>query len=391
MRLRLTSILLLLIVTVASIAQDRDTAEYRVARVIDLGVLAGPRRTAAILSPDGDRYAWFDNHSVTLFSLPENREEARYPFGEEMSPDPDAVRWSPDGRYLAFPDHEALARFVDSDIQVLDVETGEFRNVTDDGYDGSLMTARDKPTNPVFLDVAVAWSDDGRLAFLRYPVTDSGPAAELQIGIVDPASGETGLLAEWTPAEPYISRALAWRGNAIAVGRAPAGPQSIDTGIVLIDAESGDRERVVGVSENLRAIVSLQWSADGSSLLAYNPIYRLQYVGALERAPSDGAGVIDVRNGSEVAVDDALFVMQAGFAPEGQALAYVAQSLSDPDRSGLYIAAGPGMPGALVLPILRGDAPTPRSYAPLVWASDNTIMIRDNESLEAVLVVLERR
>ena len=90
-------------------------------------------------------------------------------------------------------------------------------------------------------------------------------------------------------------------------------------------------------------------------------------------------------------MDDALFVMQAGFAPEGQALAYVAQSLSDPDRSGLYIAAGPGMPGALVLPILRGDAPTPRSYAPLVWASDNTIMIRDNESLEAVLVVLERR
>jgi Tol biopolymer transport system component len=80
----------------------------------------------------------------------------------------ESIAWSPDGTAVAFSlDHVVL--LVESDIFVYDVASGELANLTDDGYEGAIVT-----TEPgVSVDGFPAWSPDSReLAFVRSQPSD---------------------------------------------------------------------------------------------------------------------------------------------------------------------------------------------------------------------------
>ena len=102
----------------------------------------------------------------------------------------------------------------------------------------------------------------------------------------------------------------------------------------------------------------------------------------------DGTGIITLESGSEIPMSTDHFVAQAGFAPHGSAFAYVVQMPPGRPGGGVFISPGPGQPGERVLTIVTAAGTTPLGVMPLIWASNDTIMIRDGETQRAALVVL---
>lgn len=368
----------LLLPLIASYAQE-------VTDVIDLGRNAGPGGTAAYLSPDGSRYAHLDRGVICLYTLPENEEEACFELDENINPHPESGRWSPNGRYFAFVDNPTFERAIDSDIQILDVEANEIRNITDDGYTGRFISPE---TEEAFtLDIAVAWSDDNQLAVLNYLIQNIEGSLTARVNIIDPITNENTLLFEHELDMPYMYFTLAWRSDTIAIGQAPP-DRNYARSIDLFDAQSGELIRQIFVSEDLVYAYSLQFSADGNYLLAYNPAYRAQYGASLEPT-QDGMMIIGLEDDVEINIDNNRYVIQAGFAPVDNKIMYVVQNPLQPELAGVYIASAVWKEPQLVYEIERPDATTPRSTMPIIWASNNTIMIRDNETQHAILLVLE--
>ena len=76
--------------------------------------------------------------------------------GERAStPDHDSVTWSPDGRFVAFTTNPWVYA-EDSDIWLFAVNTGQFTNLTDDGYEGRIFGTTEDIGRCV-IDYAPAW------------------------------------------------------------------------------------------------------------------------------------------------------------------------------------------------------------------------------------------
>ena len=85
--------------------------------------------------------------------------------GERLAIVPHTITWAPDSSAVAFSE-DTPRLFVDSDIYVFEVETGELVNLTDDG-DAELDIIGGNP-QPVDVDLAPAWSPDSQhLVFAR--------------------------------------------------------------------------------------------------------------------------------------------------------------------------------------------------------------------------------
>jgi len=392
MRFRMTLLLISIIALsmLVSTAQEADSG-YTVVEVIDLEQLAGPVGTAVFMNPDGSQYAHFADRAICLYTLPDNEEEACYDVPEPARPATETVRWSPDSQYIAFVDQEALRNFRDSDIQILDIAAGEIRNLTDDEYDGLFALQFDDEEATFGVDYALAWSDDNQLAVLRYPYVDGENEDSItHIVIVDPITGENTVLVEHDFDRPFLYFSIAWSGNTIAVGEDTLSPDYGIQSIDLYDSETGDLLEEIPLSEVMYSVFSVAFSPDEDYIMAYNPLYRRRSLPHENTETElDGMNIISMDDGSESNLDSEHYVLQAGFAPEGTAIAYVVQNLLNPEESGLYIAPAIGEEAELVLQMNLPDGTTPLSYTQLMWASNNTIMIRDNETWNAMLVILE--
>lgn len=387
MRFRLIIILILISVLsiIETVAQE-ETSGYRVAEVIELGALSGPGATATFLSPDGRYYAHFLRDSLCIYTLPENEEDSCYQLGEDFPIEFESVRWSPDGRYIAFSDNDAFRTFRDADIQLLDLESGEIRNITDDDSDARFVM-QENEGDTINVDIALAWSEDNQLAILRYVIEngESIPDATT-IVIVDPMNGDTETLITIPTEQSVLHVSITWHGNRIALGRYPSRPDSNSEGIDIINVESGEIEQEITVSENLIRISGLKFSPDGNYLIAYDPRHQ---IGRFEIGAIDGFGIIDLSTNEEVQIDAEHFVTEAGFSPDGNMIAYTVFMHPRELDGGLYIASALGEAGEQVLSDLDLSGTTAHSLGNLTWASNNMILVRNNEDFTAMLIILE--
>lgn len=372
---------LVLAVTGGVVAQDEtpEYGQYRVLDVQELDLHAAPANTTALLTPDGAQFAHFGGGEVCIYQLEAGSwaEDRCFELDRDVFRSaPEDVNWSPDGHYLTAPTYrQALMYFVDTDIQVLDTETGAVLNLTDDGFEGGLLSS-DRPFN---LDIAPVWLDGDTLLFIRY--APDGDADESVMQSLTGATYQINLPSNGAPGDAEHALDLPgdsalWSyllaadpaGGRVAVNLDEMGDSPLTAAIwQSADGEAFQRLASLG-SLPMRY---LGYSANGEWLMAIQP------------DPVKGGAAIalvDAITGKVVTPDlsSADFVepqlMVAGWAPAGDALAYVVRDDGNPAASGLYIAPGPGEPGHLILP---GEfyGTTCCMGNSIRWASNDLIMI----------------
>jgi dipeptidyl aminopeptidase/acylaminoacyl peptidase len=267
------------------------------------------------------------------------------------------IRWSPDSRHIAFS--ESYQQFHDPDIWIMDADSGKLTNLTEDNVD---EIGKGTP-NKEKIDTLPVWSSNSKqLFFVRY----SG-ASEDSLGLgVDPLGGSL-----WSRDIPGGSATLLANLNTTLV--TALAPSQDGKGVAYWSEESGwllDIESMK--NKNLgagRFVHDLQFSPDGRYLLVFDTtnINLLDWDKASSYLlPVGGSGRQEIAGGA---------AHYATWSADGVALAYVRlRQTQDPYKSGIYITEAPDKLGKLVY---EGDLIAGSLEYPLVWASDNTILVND--------------
>jgi hypothetical protein len=358
-------------------AQDTatDYGQYRVLGVQELDLLAGPGTTAAHLAPDGTQFAHFDRGTVCFFEpvagdWAEDRcvDLADSPFDGA----PEDERWSPDSRYLTAPTfRQALMLLEETDIQVLDTETGAVTNLTEDGAAGSLFSKEDWGT----FDLAPAWLENGTLRFIRYTQDDNPLADESVLQSISGAVFEVQLPSggETPDARPVIDLPVARSVGSYLLALDPAG-ERMAVNVDRIGESPHHFEVWQATADDERFTLLASLETRGPSLLSYSANGEWLFT------PGAGIALIDTTTGKVVGPDlesggfSEPVLAGAGWAPTGEALVYLVHDAAKPELSGLYLAEAPGERGRLILP---GDyyGTTCCLRMPIRWAANDLILL----------------
>ncbi|PJF27655.1 MAG: hypothetical protein CUN53_03275 [Phototrophicales bacterium] len=359
-----------------------DYAGYRVMNVQEFEELyAAPANSAAYLAPSGERFVHIQRGQYCVYNrfiLPwlQSRCTAIEP---RIGGAPQDIAISPDGTRITLPTFaQALQFLFNTDIQVLNLDTGAIDNLTNDGYERSSVNA---PPN-YFVDVAPVWLNDRQIAFARIaPGLRSGgerpnllPDAIHIIDIAEDGTPSEPRLLMSSPAEvPYSIYVLAADslGRRIAFTIYTANRQPEFQGVWQVDVETGAFQQLAAISEYREMPLGLAYSADGRYLLTLRPDPML------DRTIST-ARVLDVKTGAWIDIDPSLNdqgqVIAAGWSPRGSALVYIVTSEVSPELEGVYITAQPGEPGQIILEG-RFYGTTCCGTSPINWGASDVILV----------------
>jgi Tol biopolymer transport system component len=345
--------------------------------VEEFPLLAGPIRTSAYLAPNGERFAHLNGDEICIYTIQGVQQRCVSLDQEERShrPDPERITWSPNSRYLAMESQDFLRTFYDSDLLILDADTGTLTNITDDGADCSNFFRPDEACASVF-DLLPTWMPEGNsLLFNRLSRVDGTWVNTIHRIDVD-GSGEEPLGA--LPVQS-ISHALdvAPDGGRIAFNF-DAGNERRD-GLWVSSLNGRRPQQIFTVQERYEVPFEIAFSPDGQYLLTVDA--RLSAFQPTSDPQHSPVRVTAVDGGTPTLLDSTGLVYGAGWSPYGSALAYVIfdsteRNQGEPVHSGLYLTNAPGEPGRRVLPgffIL----PTSLSRQALTWGANNTILLTE--------------
>ncbi|MCC6805500.1 MAG: hypothetical protein IT319_21650 [Anaerolineae bacterium] len=350
-----------------------DVSSLEVVDTTEVELLAGPARSAAYLAPSGEVFAHIQQ---TLCVYEGAAEQSCVELPEELSSlDLESVRWSPDSRYLTFQEN-FFQFFMDPDIWVWDTQTGDLRDLTNDGQH-SLSLSNDTWKN---IDVMSDWLPDGRIIFLRYNRIN-GNHLPPDVYTIEPGGSRLTKLGALLSSDPLAIYGISVAGDRLFYNYTPAG-DSIFRGIWMSNLDGSDAE-VLLATQREQLISGIRASADGRYvMLLSQPI---QYD---SREPEDSwAQILDVETGESTLIDPDHYVVGAGWSPTGSALVYIVNNREKPDDNGLYITGTPGEPGRL---LLAGDFNLPNlgRWQNLTWGANNTVLLSRSPQEGIVLVQL---
>ena len=354
----------------------------RVSSVRDINLVAGMLGRNVYLAPDGERFVYVSGVEICIYTISGVHERC-IDFADKLGgfPDLERFRWSADGRYLAFTE-DFIIRFVEPDVWVIDVDTGNLTNITDDQATGSALFNDD--TASANLDFAPLWMQDGRLAFLRYNQTGDGSTAALYAIQAD-GSG----LAEIAPLPveggfPVYAFDVSRDGRWLAYNWFdPSDETAEHNGLWLTDLETGEERQLFAAPSNAEVPQMVSISPDGQYVLWVDGRYTLP---PQDSSPSGSPVRVMAVDGEEpMLVNDEHWVFAAWWSPEGSALAYLVREEENPAVSGVYIAPAPGEMGEMVLEGFYLP-PQGRISVPVMWGTNNTIIL-SNAPEEGIVVV----
>jgi Tol biopolymer transport system component len=158
------------------------------------------------------------------------------------------VAWAPDSSRLAFTE-DVLRLMMDGDLWTLEVESGELKNLTDDGVDGGFMEK-----DNVSLDLVPAWSRDGQtLVFVR-SVRQGGEWQGTALYRISADGGEVEELLSVTDELPAaIWYGLGWTHDGKKIVYTVGKPQADapDNGIWIVDQDGQNPVKLLGTSDAL--------------------------------------------------------------------------------------------------------------------------------------------
>jgi hypothetical protein len=278
------------------------------------------------------------------------------------------MRWSPDGRHIAFTEfyqyHLPIMRQLhrDPDIWVMDTESGMLTDITDDQVDEISISTFEGQR----IDVAPTWSGDSKqISFVRF----TGASSNLTGAVysINASGGEATRLATLN-ATIFSGLSLTQSQDGKQAAYYAFHPITSREGSVwLLDLGTGESKSLIGASANF--LNGLEFSLDGRYIMVFDgtPINISDWSKA-------GSYLVTVDSGEreEIAGDGA---QCATWAPSGSGLAYLRRDQRrSPNNAGLYLAEAPDKPGKLVY---EGDLYSTTYELPLIWSTDNTILVKD--------------
>ncbi|MCC7207313.1 MAG: PD40 domain-containing protein [Anaerolineae bacterium] len=332
------------------------TGGIEVTSTLEMDLLAGPGRTAALLAPNGERFVHF-GEQVCIYRV-DGSQEACYTTPEDMRINTESVRWSPDSTRLAFMDNDLFRFFADTDIWTLDVNSGRFANLTDDGIVGGVILKQVDAN----LDYGPVWSPDGQdILFLRIVQTqgDTSPVTLYSIPADGGSAAARYVLSEYGRFR-ILGIALAPDGDTVAYFHDWRDSEdAMWAGFWTFSLSNPNPQRLMMI-DYFSLPNEMAFSPDSANLLV---TLRTGMAAADATAGPEAypAWVVPVNGDAPMAIDAAHRVRAAAWREGSTELAYIALELDNPDASGLYIASGPGqlgqqaLPGEWIGPMNQGD------------------------------------
>lgn len=365
-------------------------ADLEVISVLEFDLLSGPANTGAYLSPDGTRFAYSEHGSALCIYNVLGMQQRCADTRSLRDFDPDTVYWSPDGQWITFTTR-SLITFRDSDIWVMNAQTGEITNLTDDGTDElGFIRPSDIPAD---LDLSPRWLPDGRILFLRYNRANDVTSAP-NLFAVSPESGaeeHLGVLPHGN--RPLLVSKIAPSSDGTQVIYPVDRIDDENAGIWMGDITGDNARRIWSLipddlPDELAGLYPYygEFSPDGQYALVVGFDGRFEARFSTEFSPARFS-VLDGSATGAALIDDNQYVGFAGWSPNGSTLAYVVSGEIGGETAGLYLTTTPGEPGRMVL---QGDfyVPTPMQRQQMIWGVNNTILLARREDQKLVAITL---
>ena len=350
--------------------------------IAELPIRSGSGRYSAHLSPDGKLVMGIDRDTFCLYTLVgeelwcltvtnESNLEA------EIIVDGDSVVWSPDGRYIAF---SLIETGLDPDVRVIDIAEQDYRNLTDDGYGGSVVWL-DKIPDGVFLDLVPAWMPDGRLTFARH-TPDVGIVPSLWA--VDPEGGDPEKITDFEvdEAEWNVIHSMDWSIDGSQMVYVHAINHSL-IGELGVYNVAEDRFRPLATTERLdfRYFIRADFSPDGEWILLLTSEREVSMEGRASRQLGSGYEVFSTDEGTVEHIVAPMGIQSAGWMPDNSLL-FIYSNPDMRESGGLFAAESPDAASVKLLDhpvkedqVISYSAPTPDEYAPLMVTAGGLLLL----------------
>src|SRR4051812_11186130 len=265
-----------IVVALCGRATAQDYAKFRVldSRVIeDIWTSAGQK--AALLSPDGSRVLHLNGSEFCLLAPSQIGAWAKLACAqstrENRPGEAEDMFWSPAGDRLLMPTYfDGLQRFQDTDIRLFDPGTFTVENLTDDGFDDSLIPDK----GPANFDLAPRWVDDDTIAFIRYVIPAEGfrQAGPPSLMSIDVKGGEPRELFQFATSDRIAIYTTAMSADGTKLAYSVGGSDDAeDAGIYLLNLADPVPSLVARRADIGQAPTGLAFSADGKYLLLLKP------------------------------------------------------------------------------------------------------------------------
>jgi len=266
------------------------------------------------ISPDGEWLAGVNQDGALCIYTADSLHEERCTLLDTCQADPRSVAWAPDSRRVAVA--ENMGVYFESDLWVLELETGKLVNLTDDGVSAC---ERQGDAGPTPIDFSPTWSPDGKaLAFFRLQGDEKGlyrmPAGG---GAAEELANGLGIAY------------MLWSKDGKIV-YTPQGAALDESGLWLIGPGEPGPRQVIGADPELGPPFLMDVSPAGDKALV---IYRLAAARDFFSQPNRSyCAVVDVKTGQVEPLKQATGAapefygpMAGAFSPAGSKVLYVYQ------------------------------------------------------------------